>query len=42
LFIENNPEAQIETEDDEIDEDGNKTGKKVKIDIDISEFLEFF
>ncbi|CAG8608407.1 5801_t:CDS:2 [Ambispora gerdemannii] len=42
LFIENNPDAQTETEDDETDEDGNPTGNKVKLDIEIGEFLEFF
>ena len=42
LFIENNPDAQIETEEDEKDEDGDPTGNKVKIDIEIGEFLEFF
>ncbi|CAI2182455.1 11661_t:CDS:10 [Funneliformis geosporum] len=36
LFIENNPDAQIETEEDEKDEDGNPTGGKVKIDIEIA------
>ncbi|CAI2186443.1 10001_t:CDS:10 [Funneliformis geosporum] len=35
-FIENNPNAQIEMEEDEKDEDGNPTGGKVKIDIEIA------
>ncbi|CAG8794671.1 17594_t:CDS:2, partial [Racocetra persica] len=35
LFIENNPEAQIETEENEVDEEGNETGEKVKADIEI-------
>nr|CAG8613618.1 15431_t:CDS:2 [Entrophospora candida] len=32
----------IKTEEDEKDEDGNPTGNKLKIDIEIGEFLEFF
>jgi hypothetical protein len=42
LFIENNPNAQIETEENEVDEEGKETGEKVKEDIEIGEFLEFF
>jgi hypothetical protein len=42
LFITNNPDAQIETEEDEVNESGKKTGNKVKEDIEIGEFLEFF
>jgi len=42
LFITNNPNAQIETEIDKVDEQGKKTGNKVKEDIEIGEFLEFF
>lgn len=42
LFITNNPNAQIETEEDEVDENGNKTSEKVKEEIEVGEFLEFF
>lgn len=42
LFITNYPNAQIETEENEVDEQGNETGNKVKEDIEFGEFLEFF
>jgi len=42
LFITNNPDAQYETEEDETDDQGNPTGQKEKIEIEIGEFLQFF
>ena len=42
LFITNNPDAQYETEEDETDDQGNPTGQKEKIEVEIGEFLQFF
>jgi hypothetical protein len=42
VFINNNHDGQYETEEDEVDDDGNKTGNKEKMDIEIGEFLQFF
>ena len=42
LFITNHPDAILETEEDEVNDDGEKTGQKVKEEIDIGEFLEYF
>lgn len=42
LFITNQPDAILETEEDETDDDGKPTGQKVKIEIEIGEFLEYF
>ena len=38
----NSGDATGPTKEDEKDEDGNPTGNKVKLDIEIGEFLEFF
>ncbi|CAI2185952.1 15961_t:CDS:2 [Funneliformis geosporum] len=38
----NNPDSQYETEEDEVNDEGEKTGNKMKIDIEIGEFLKFF
>jgi len=42
LFITNHPDAILETEEDETDDNGEPTGQKVKEEIEIGEFLEYF